>query len=211
MIEWISTVAAVAMVLSLMSMLLPKSNIKNTAMLAFGLIFVLVTVTPVIKFVSSGSINMTKVKIENEIQAAAIKEDANNNDELYLAKVVKEYKDRLNKETENSLSTINEVQSAEFNITINEDYNNVKFGEVIKFECKIVLKKDNQPESKIKPVNRISKIEITLKGINVVNDFQKEVENTKNIVEEAVKKDVTDQITSLLGVKSESVVIEVVE
>lgn len=209
--EWITTVAAAAIIISLISMLLPKSNIKNTAMLAFGILFVFITVTPVIKFLSTGTINLTKVKIENEIEAAAIKEATGKNDEAYILKVIDEYKSRLMKETEKSLSTVSEVQSADLNIEINENYNDKKFGEVTKVECKMRLKEDNQTESKIKPVDRISRIEITLKGIKAVNDYEKEQEETKNLEEEAVKKDVLNQITTLLGVKSENVVIEVVE
>lgn len=193
MFEWAIKISVAAVLFTIVSYILPKSNIRNASLTALSFLFLAILMIP-LKNVASELINK-KYVLESE-KNELISQIENNGAE---AQVIKYYIERISEEVKQTLENKKYICN-EINITVDENTKSENFGNVLNVVCNINLKQDDKK-------NTINKIEvpnivIDKGGIRIEKEDKTEKPDMTNH-----EKEIKDIINELTGVDRNRIII----
>ena len=139
MTKWLIGILVSSVVMSFVLKILPENSIKRSAHMAFGIIFLMVTATPLLGLFSSGfKVNDIDFLINSKMEN--ITDDA---DDKYVLSVVDEYSASLVKVAENKiLEETGDVCKVDINVC--NDIDSSRFGQVLNVRCEVLEKSESE-------------------------------------------------------------------
>ncbi|MDR0288405.1 MAG: stage III sporulation protein AF [Clostridiales bacterium] len=209
MSQWITVVAVSSIIFAVLEMLLPEGGTKRTALLAFGVIFISVVVTPVFNMVKNGFFTDFVSQMQIKLDRDDLNSDIKNGDEAYIGEVLDKYKDKLSEASLTALKDVNGIHDPEVSFDIVEDPESEDFGKVLFSNCKIYLSEEKTQDSVIQPVDIIDKIEITLSGVKSHNPAEEEKQDALNERQTEAVDAVKKRLAATLGIPEDSINVEI--
>ena len=194
MVEWVMKISGAAILFTVVSYILPKSNIRNASMLALSFVFLSVLIIPLTdlttEFISRKiALDSEKNELLNQVQ-----------DSNAQQQVMEHYKNRLKEEIIKSLAEKKYV-CKEVVITVDENLSSESFGSVLSVVCTVSEKSEEKKEDSLKKI-KVPNIVIDKHGIRI-----EKKESTENKDMKIYEKDIKDIIFELTGADENRVII----
>lgn len=194
MTEWVLKASAAAVVLTAAGYILPKGNIKNTAMLAFGFIFLTVLLPPLGNIAESFISERYALELEKNALTAQMAEGS------VMGDIMAEYKKRISDEIVSALGKMS-VSCKNVSVSVDESQNSETFGYVLAVSCEIYASSDEKKGSVDKV--KVPEIIIDLDGIRIEDDTDKDAQQNEHI--QSVTQSVIKTISDITGANAENI------
>lgn len=209
--QWIINIVALVLFIVLIEILLPSGKMKKYVSLATGAILIIAIICPIIDFFGKNA-DIEKIQIinSNTMDKMQIKYDSQLLEEEQMNQIIEVYRDKITQQMVQSVEEISEVKSAEVDIIFNEDYSSQTFGEIRRAYINISMSGGEDDVNKgigedSKSITSITKVQRVVIG----KDDLKSSRETD--VDPEIKKHILEKITGTYGVKSENVIISLLE
>lgn len=165
--NWITSIVVVVIFMSLIDILLPSNSIKKYARLVFGLIIIIIIITPIISLFNKGIDIDAKIndytKQYNDLNSSKTIEKKN-----YISSdTIKLFKDNLKEKIEGMILSESGKKYNIIDLKLNEDENSKSF-----LHIKSIVLKDFSNNNSIK---KVAKIDLNNKVDNTNYFWDKEV------------------------------------
>ena len=141
--NWVTNIIVLVVLISLLEIILPSSNMKRYINMIVGLLVIIVLIDPFIGLLTSDT-NIDKEVLSNIFEANEVSGNSEENmTDLQENQVIQLYKDSIKKEIFDLIYTKTEYKIANLSIDIIEDREDDKFGEIKSISLNI----DNTPQS----------------------------------------------------------------
>ncbi len=189
MYGWIIKVCATAVVLNIISYIIPNGRIKSAALVAMGFMFVTIILPP-IRLAKNELLNKKYfIEAERNILVSQVKQD----DYSTYDEIINAYKKRLETEIKGKLSEKG-YALRDINITVNCDEKNEEFGKVIN----VVVAVSANAKEENRNINRVEIPEIVIDRNGISIDVENESDNEKDMKEdEKIVKEIINNFTGV--------------
>lgn len=169
MTKWLIGIVVSSVVMSLVLKILPENSIKKTVHMTFGILFLIVSATPLIGLFNSGF----KVKDIDFLLNDKIENISDDADDKYIQSVVDEYSDSLVTVAENKI--LEETgHVCEIDVYVCNDIDSTRFGQILRVKCVVVSKSENEDDkdnSILSDIPIVQDIVVSLSGNTEKKEF----------------------------------------
>lgn len=194
MFEWVLKVSIVAVLFTVISYILPKSNIRNASMFALSFVFLSLFIMPLSDFTTE--ITNRKIILETE-KNELINQIQGNTPEK---QVMEHYKNRIKEEIEKALEQ-KKYACNEIIVTVDENVSSESFGRVLNIVCNVTEKVEEKKEDSLKKI-KVPNIVIDRQGIRIEKEESK-VDKDMKVYENEIK----DIVFELTGTDKNKIII----
>lgn len=194
MFEWVLKVSVVAVLFTVISYILPKSNIRNASMFALSFVFLSLFIMPLSDFTTE--ITNRKIILETE-KNELINQIQGNTPEK---QVMEHYKNRIKEEIEKALEQ-KKYACNEIIVTVDENVSSESFGRVLNIVCNVKEKVEEKKEDSLKKI-KVPNIVIDRQGIRIEKEESK-VDKDMKVYENEIK----DIVFELTGTDKNKIII----
>lgn len=197
MFDWIIKISASAIVLSIVSYMLPVGKIRATALISLGFLFLTMIIFPLKDIISELGNKRASIETQKNILLSQIEKD----DYEGYREVIKVYKERLKTEINMNI-TDKSYYLKEININVNEDFSSSSFGSVENVVAVASVQKQENSQNKIDAVV-VPDIVIDRNGISIKKENF--AENSENMTK--YEKEIIKIINKITGVEESHILI----
>ena len=197
MFDWIIKISASAIVLSIVSYMLPVGKIRAAALISLGFLFLTMIIFPLKDIISELGNKRASIEMQKNILLSQIEKD----DYEGYREVIKVYKERLKTEINMNI-TDKSYYLKEININVNEDFSSSSFGSVENVVAVASAKKQENSQNKIDAVV-VPDIVIDRNGISIKKENF--AENSENMTK--YEKEIIKIINKITGVEESHILI----
>lgn len=149
--EYVRALAMFIIFSSLIRLIAPSGNFKKYIALVLNLMLVTLILAPLVDFVNGTHdfFGETYLRFQNTLEAGTVSADKNIYEQEQMERVVREYKQELEKKTKEILKTNLGINADNISIRINEDYESSQFGEIEEVSLSVILPKAGEERSLI--------------------------------------------------------------
>ncbi|NLC69387.1 MAG: hypothetical protein GX754_11540 [Clostridiaceae bacterium] len=170
---WVLDITVVVVILVLVEMLVPSGRIKNFLNVITGIIIIIIVVQPLLKLFSGGYDLSLPGEIGRSLEVEVGAHVAGTGFREEQAKqIAMVYREKLVEGIERAARGIDGIKGVKADVTINEDYNSIYFGEIKKVYLYVLIEDGNTDGKekgrqedvgfRIIPVEKIGKIQISM-------------------------------------------------
>ena len=197
MFDWIIKISASAIVLSIVSYMLPVGKIRATALISLGFLFLTMIIFPLKDIISELGNKRASIEMQKNILLSQIEKD----DYEGYREVIKVYKERLKTEINMNI-TDKSYYLKDVNINVNEDFSSSSFGSVENVVAVASVQKQENSQNKIDAVV-VPDIVIDRNGISIKKENF--AENSENMTK--YEKEIIKIINKITGVEESQILI----
>lgn len=197
MFDWIIKISASAIVLSIVSYMLPVGKIRAAALISLGFLFLTMIIFPLKDIISELGNKRASIETQKNILLSQIEKD----DYEGYREVIKVYKERLKTEINMNI-TDKAYYLKEININVNEDFSSSSFGSVENVVAVASVQKQENSQNKIDAVV-VPDIVIDRNGISIKKENF--AENSENMTK--YEKEIIKIINKITGVEESHILI----
>lgn len=197
MFDWIIKISASAIVLSIVSYMLPVGKIRATALISLGFLFLTMIIFPLKDIISELGNKRASIETQKNILLSQIEKD----DYEGYREVIKVYKERLKTEINMNI-TDKSYYLKDVNINVNEDFSSSSFGSVENVVAVASVQKQENSQNKIDAVV-VPDIVIDRNGISIKKENF--AENSENMTK--YEKEIIKIINKITGVEESHILI----
>lgn len=194
MSEWIVKIIATSLLLTICTYMLPSGNLKKTAMVLFGFLFISALVAPVDKISENDLFEEARLIFSGRYNAEKIQGEGGQ-------KIVSEYKKQIENDVREYINKDSMLYCQSCRVYVNSDIESPDFGRIETIYCYVSQKED---DSLIKDdEGSVDKIIIDINGIhsgsNEENDDDTYKEKARDIVADYLK--IEDEKVHIMEIK----------
>lgn len=194
MSEWIVKIIATSLLLTICTYMLPSGNLKKTAMVLFGFLFISALVAPVDKISENDLFEEARLIFSGRYNAEKIQGEGGQ-------KIVSEYKKQIENDVREYINKDSMLYCQSCRVYVNSDIESPDFGRIETIYCYVSQKED---DSLIKDdEGSVDKIIIDINGIhsgsNEENDDDTYKEKARDIVADYLK--IEDKKVHIMEIK----------
>lgn len=194
MLEWVVKICIAAILFTIVSYILPKSNIRNASTLALSFVFLSVLIMPLSDFTTE----IISQKIMLETEKNEIVNQAQNNSAEY--QVMEHYKSRIKEEIEKALKERKYV-CKDIIVTVDENMSSESFAQILSVALSLSEKREEKEDASINKIE-VPNIVIDKHGIKIE---KKEDESNSDMKE--YENEIKDVIFELTGTDKNKIMI----
>ena len=194
MLEWVVKICVAAILFTVVSYILPKSNIRNASILALSFVFLSILIMPLSDFTTE----IISQKIMLETEKSEIVNQVQNNSAEY--QVMEHYKSRIKEEIEKALKAKKYICN-DIIVTVDENMSSESFAQVLSVALDISKKKEGKEDDSIKKIN-VPNIVIDKHGIKIEKEESKGDEDMKSY-----ENDIKDIVSELIGTDKNKIMV----
>lgn len=166
--SWILTIAVCAMVIEVLSIVLPEGKMEGTAKIVFGIVLSICIVSPAVSFYNQ----LKSLDLDYKKSLSGIYENKEIYTEEQIIEVTEEFKTRIKEHIRKKVNSIDGVKDCSVSVIIEEDYNSEKYGTLYRVYVTAEEGKEEQGDKKndsgFLSFGKIEKIEIDIGGITII-------------------------------------------
>lgn len=197
MFDWIIKISASAIILSIVSYMLPVGKIRVAALISLGFLFLTMIIFPLKDIISELGNKRASIETQKNILLSQIEKD----DYEGYREVIKVYKERLKTEINMNI-TDKSYYLKDININVNEDFSSSSFGSVENVVAVASVQKQENSQNKIDAVV-VPDIVIDRNGISIKKENF--AENSENMTK--YEKEIIKIINKITGVEESHILI----
>lgn len=215
--DWIINIVTISLILILFEILMPTGKIKKIINLVSGFILLIVIINPFLTLKNQNySLSDTVISDSYYIDKKELENSSKLFKDIQMKQIADVYKNSLTKKIKEQTKELEDVETLNVDVEINEDYSSNDFGAINKV-C-IELRKVEQQEkektadSRIKPVMSVKKVDIN--DINVEKENKNEKSKSLKSVEvkdKELTELVKDYLNKSLEIPKDCIVVTVLE
>ena len=194
MLEWVVKICVAAILFTVVSYILPKSNIRNAATLALSFVFLSILIMPLSDFTTE--IISRKIMLETE-KNELVNQAQNNSAEQ---QVMEHYKSRIIEETEKALKDKKYV-CKDIIVNVDENMSSESFAQVLSVALSISKKREEKEDACINKI-KVPNIVIDKHGIKIEKE-----ENMSNKDMKVYENEIKDIVFELTGTDKDKIMI----
>ena len=194
MLEWVVKICIAAILFTIVSYILPKSNIRNASTLALSFVFLSVLIMPLSDFTTE----IISQKIMLETEKNEIVNQAQNNSAEY--QVMEHYESRIKEEIEKALKERKYV-CKDIIVTVDENMSSESFAQILSVALSLSEKREEKEDASINKIE-VPNIVIDKHGIKIE---KKEDESNSDMKE--YENEIKDVIFELTGTDKNKIMI----
>lgn len=166
MLEWAVKISCAAVLFTVISYVLPGGKLRKASLTTMSFIFLTLIMLP-LKDVAADIINRKYILEEEKNSVINQVESGNINNQI-----IEEYKKRIAEEIIRELE-VNNFNCIKAFVSVDENTNSEKFGNVLNVVCDMTVKRENEKENSVDSI-KVPQIVIDKSGIRIENDTEKE-------------------------------------
>ena len=194
MLDWVVKICIAAILFTVVSYILPKSNIRNASTIALSFVFLSILIMPLSDFTTE----IISQKIMLETEKNELVNQAQNDSAEH--QVIEHYKSRIKEEIEKALKEKKYV-CREIIITVDENMSSESFAQVLSVALNISEKKEEKEEASINKIE-VPNIVIDKHGIKIEKE-----ESTGNEDMKVYENEIKDMVSELVGTDKSKIMI----
>lgn len=204
--SWILNIIIIATMIVLIEILIPSGKMKKYINMVSGIIMIIAVINPLTGLFNK-EVNLKEFQIlgSNYIDKKEIEKNSEMLERQQMEQIVEVYRQKIIRHIEEMVMTIEGVNKAEADVIINEDYTSKNFGEVKRAYIYLYMEKDS---TAVKPVKEIKKVQV---GDDFTEEEPDEDKNETDEIDNDIVDRIQKQINSVLGVKTEDIIISLQE
>ena len=197
--SWILNIVSLVIFIILIEMFIPSGKTKKFVNLISGFILLIAIINPLMGLFQKGiDLKEFSITSSNILDKKVIEENSKVLEDRQMKQIAEVYRKKVIKQLEGITKDIGEIENAQADIIINEDYKSESFGDIERVYFNISLKEKNDG---VKPVAKIEKIVVDGR------DIVKEDNSEDKKLDSKLRKQLEDRVNKLFGVESDSVII----
>lgn len=172
--SWTVNIATLVILIVLLEIIMPSGKLKKVISLVAGFVLIIAIITPVLTILKKGGelkdIQITQTAFLNQKD---LEVSSSNMSKKQNAMILATYKNKLVKDIEENLRTIDKVQDVKAEVIVEEDPGSKEYGMIRKISVNVKKKEDSKAD---KAVIAIKKIEVgTVKENKVTEEISGEL------------------------------------